>query len=72
MVLKLVMDTNALITVCKFSVEGDPLMNLASLRSAIGIMEQWNSGMMGFGEMGHWGIDKISIDIEVNKRVTFP
>jgi hypothetical protein len=26
---------------------------------------------MGFGEMGHWGIDKISIDIEVNKRVTF-
>ena len=28
MVLKLVMDTNALITVCKFSVEGDPLIKL--------------------------------------------
>jgi hypothetical protein len=45
-----------------------------------GIMEFWpparrayaSERMMGFGEMGHWDFDKISIDIEVNKRVTFP
>jgi hypothetical protein len=29
-------------------------MNLAPLRSAIGMMEQWNDGIMGFGILEWW------------------
>jgi hypothetical protein len=43
-------------------VHGKVKRNLAPLRSAIGMMECWNVGIMGFGKMGQWFIVKISLD----------
>jgi hypothetical protein len=39
--------------------------NLAPLRSAIGMLEWWNNGTMGFGKMGHGFIGKIPLDMGV-------
>jgi len=44
-------------------------MNLAPLRSSrqVGrMLEYWNVGIMGFGDMGHWFIGKITLDIEAS------
>jgi hypothetical protein len=38
----------------------------------IGMLEQWNDGIMGFGQMGHRLIGKTPLDSEVHKRVSFP
>jgi len=38
---------------------------LAPLRSAIGILEYWNDGILGYGKMVKWVIDIIHIDREV-------
>jgi len=38
-------------------------MNLAPLRSAIGMVEYWNDGIMGFGKMVYWVIGKIPFDM---------
>jgi hypothetical protein len=37
----------------------------------IGILEYWNDGIMGFGGMGYWDVDKAPLDNEVNKGVSF-
>jgi hypothetical protein len=34
-------------------------------------LEYWNTGIMGFGQMEYWDIDKIPLDSEVDKRVSF-
>jgi len=39
--------------------------NLAPLRSAIGMLEQWKIGILGSGKLRQWFIDPI--DKEVNK-----
>jgi hypothetical protein len=39
---------------------------LAPLRSAIGMLEWWNNGTMGFGKMGHGFIGKIPLDMGVS------
>ena len=31
----------------------------------------WNTGIMGFGGMGYWDVDKAPPDSEVNKGVSF-
>jgi hypothetical protein len=33
------------------------------------MLEYWNTGVMGFGEMGMWAIDKISHDGQQNKSI---
>jgi len=40
----------------------------SSLRSQL---EYWNYGIMGFGGMGYWDVDKAPLDSEVNKGVSF-
>jgi hypothetical protein len=37
----------------------------------IGMLEYWNDGIMGFGGMGYWDVDKAPLDSEVNKGVSF-
>ncbi len=49
-------------------------MNLVPLRSAIGMMEQWNDGIMGFGKMEKWITGKIPLHMgvkEVNMKISF-
>jgi hypothetical protein len=37
------------------------------------MLEYWNDGIMGFGGMGYWDVDKAPLDSEVNKeRSIFP
>jgi len=31
------------------------------------MMEYWNDGILGFGKIEKWGIDKICLDMQVNK-----
>ena len=44
------------------------MVNLASLRSAIGMLEYWNDGIVGFGKMEKWVIDKIHIDNDLDNE----
>jgi hypothetical protein len=40
-------------------------LNLAPLRYAIGMVEYWNNGIMGFGKMVCWIIGKIHLAMGV-------
>jgi hypothetical protein len=47
-------------------------VNLAPLRSAVGILECWNNGIMGSEKMGHWFGGRIHVDREtINDRIPF-
>ncbi len=32
-----------------------------------GILEYWNDGIMGFGQMEYWDMDNVPLDSEVDK-----
>jgi hypothetical protein len=36
------------------------------------MLEYWNDGIMGFGQMEYWDIDNVPLDSEVDKEVSFP